>query len=58
MERLIRIESKYFVAGVIFNENYICIKAAPIIKYMVGWEATKFINYCKSKGWKLYVYRN
>lgn len=51
---LIRIESSYFVAGVIFGDEKVII-AAPIIKYMIGWNMYKVINYCKQKNWKFEI---
>jgi hypothetical protein len=50
-ESMIRIESPYFVAGVIVQGDKV-IRAAPIVKYMFGWTATKVVEYCKKKGWK------
>lgn len=48
METLIRITSSYFCCGVIAKNGKIT-ETAPIVKYMIGWDAQKFVNYCKSK---------
>lgn len=52
MEKLIRVTSSYFCAGVI-AKNEIIINAAPILKYMIGWNAITFKNYCIKKGFKI-----
>lgn len=53
-----RIIAPHFVAGLIFVQGdwdaaAICNKAAPIIKYMLGWEDLEVQLYCEKKGWKL-----
>jgi len=50
MEVLIRIESSYFVAGIIVGEQY--NKCAPIVHYMRDWSIQKIKNYCSKKGWR------
>ena len=47
---LVQITSSYFCAGIIL-ENGICIEAAPIVKYMKGWDRPKIRDYCKYKKW-------
>lgn len=44
---MVRIEASHFVAGIIVGE-----RAAPILKYMIGWPTEKIIKYCQKKGWK------
>ena len=46
---LLSIESKYFYCGIILDDNGICLKAAPIVHYMIGWNLKKIYNYCKKK---------
>lgn len=48
---LVRIVAPHFVAG-LEHDNDSVRRAAPIIKYMIGWEPRKVWDYCKSKGWK------
>jgi len=48
---LIRIESPYFVVGVV-TEMGVVKRAAPIVKYMIGWKIYKVIDYCKYKLWE------
>jgi len=50
-EKLIRIESSYFVAGITIGDTY--NKCAPILHYMKDWDIQKIKNYCSKKGWKL-----
>lgn len=52
MNDLFRIESLYFVAGLICVEN-IVTQAAPIIRYMIGWNINKVRSYCEKRKWKL-----
>ncbi len=46
---LIRIVSPHFVAGLEATDRV--IRAAPVIRYMVGWTGKQVASYCKSKGW-------
>ena len=48
-----QITSPYFVAGVEVDEDGYCVRAAPIIGYAVGKEASWFFDYCKKKGWRV-----
>lgn len=43
---LLRITSRYFVAGVVVGE-----RAAPIVGYMTQWDEARIRRYCASKGW-------
>jgi hypothetical protein len=53
--QVIRIESKYFVAGAFIENGH--VKAAdPIIGYMEGWSVGRVANYCMRKHWRLEVY--
>lgn len=47
---LFRVEANYFTAGFII-ERGLCVKAAPIIRWMIGREYGRIYNYCISKGW-------
>ena len=49
---MIRIESHYFVVGVIITDE-IVVRAPPIVKYMKGWSVQRVTNYCEKKGWKM-----
>jgi hypothetical protein len=44
------------VAGAIFQKKdqlWICTQAAPIISYLVGWNATRAMSYFEAKGFGL-----
>jgi hypothetical protein len=47
--KLVRVVSPYFVAG--FESDGIIRRAAPIIKYMIGWDEDKARKYIAKKGW-------
>jgi hypothetical protein len=47
---LVRIVSPYFVAGL--EEDGTVRRAAPIIKYMVGWDIAKVYRYVLKKEWE------
>ncbi len=49
---MIRIDSGYFIAGVIFNNQGVVVRAAPIVKYMKGWSKDSVIAYATRKGWQ------
>jgi len=62
--KLYSIDAPHFYAGLEIEKNstyldtfyystYKVVKAAPIIKYMVGWTKHNVENYCNKKGWKL-----
>jgi hypothetical protein len=47
---LVRVVAPHFVAG--FETDGIVRRAAPIIKYMVGWTDDAVRDYVRKKGWK------
>ena len=51
---LIRITSNYFCAGAELEPlHHVCMKAAPIIKYMLNKNFKWIKTYCDKKSWKL-----
>lgn len=44
-----------FCAGLVLNGT-IVIRAAPIIAYMIGWQAARVRLYVERRGWKLFEY--
>lgn len=46
----LRITAPYFCAGTVYEAGTI-IRAAPILKYMIGWSVMRAVKYCQSKGW-------
>lgn len=52
-ERLVRFVAPHFVAGFVTNGRV--TRAAPIIKYIVGWPDDRVREYCRRKGWSAKV---
>jgi hypothetical protein len=50
---LIRIKAPHFVAGVVLNADGRVERAAPIVRYMMGWSLDRISGYCLRKGWRL-----
>ncbi len=50
VESLYQIRTPHFTAG-LQVENGIVAKAAPIIRYMIGWSPEHVLQYCRSKKW-------
>ena len=44
-----RIVAPHFVAA--FEAEDRVVRAAPIIKYMVGWDGARVAGYCRSRNW-------
>jgi hypothetical protein len=53
-EKLIRITSGYFVCGIVCRDG-IVVRAAPIVKYMKGWNGKRFVEYCNKKKFEFEV---
>lgn len=49
--QMIRIEAPHFVAAVVLDDFSKVIRAAPIVRYMLGWHMTGVMGYCRKKGW-------
>lgn len=49
---MIVIDAPHFFAAVVIGQNGRVERAAPILKYMVGWKAKDVIAYASGKGWK------
>lgn len=50
--RLVQFDSGYFCAAIEVRGDLV-FKAAPILKYMVGWTLSRAIAYARSKKWKI-----
>lgn len=48
----IRIVSNYFVAGIILDNQAVCIEAAPILKWAIGKPIKELVDYFNKKNWK------
>ena len=53
MEIILTINSSYFNAGIVLDERAVCVAAAPIVKYMIGWSLTKVEDYCNRKNFQI-----
>jgi len=49
-ETLIVIYAPHFVAGVVAHQGRV-IDAAPILRYMLGWDGKQVAAYCVRKRW-------
>lgn len=52
---VLRITSPYFVAGITVDGGLV-ERAAPILKYMLGWPMHRVQTYCESRYWKCEVF--
>lgn len=48
---ILRVEAPHFVAGCIYDREGFIVHAAPILKWCVGWQVSRFCRYCARKGW-------
>ena len=47
---LMQILGPHFVAGVVLKNNTV-VRAAPILKYMIGWSQQRVMQYALHKHW-------
>ena len=54
-QTLVRIDAPHFVAGILCDDTEwrVCVKAAPIVRWMVGKPLPWIEGYCQEKGWLL-----
>lgn len=53
---LFQITADHFCAGGEIRNRKVVI-TAPIIKYMIGWDAEKVYKYCMKKRWNIKSYK-
>jgi hypothetical protein len=53
-EVLMRVIAPHFVAGVVVRGAAI-VEAAPIVRYMIGWNGRRFARYCGERRWRFEV---
>jgi hypothetical protein len=46
----LQITAPHFCAGVVFGEELVA-RAAPILRYMQGWNRAQVLGYAQKKGW-------
>lgn len=51
---VVTIDAPHFNAGIV-AENGKVVRAAPIIRYMIGWTGVQVRDYCRKKGWRQYT---
>lgn len=51
---LAQIKAPHFCAGIILTGGVVT-EAAPIVKYMIGWDRKKVRAYCDKKGWTTFI---
>lgn len=51
MSFLGRIVAPHFVAGIVIEDGKV-VRAAPIVRYMLGWSEDRVREYVNRKGWK------
>jgi hypothetical protein len=51
-ESLLTIDAPHFYCGVLRNNDRV-IRAAPIVRYLLGWNADRLKRYCAKRGWRI-----
>jgi len=51
---VVAIDAPHFCAGLVL-ENDLVIRAAPILRYMVGWRRERVMAYARRKGWQAWA---
>ena len=49
---MIRITARHMCAGVVLDSAEVVVRAAPILRYMLGWHADRVMSYAARKGWQ------
>lgn len=49
---LARIVAPHFVCGIVINNGRV-VEAAPIVRYMLGWNPHRVLAYTLRKGWTI-----
>lgn len=51
MRLLVSVDAPHFCAGLVITDDVVT-EAAPILKYMLGWNTERVRGYIRKKGWK------
>lgn len=51
-ETLAQIAAPHFTAGLVLVDDVVTV-AAPILRYMIGWNADTVRSYVRNRGWKI-----
>lgn len=49
---MIVIDAGFFCVAVVFSHRNVS-RTAPIVSYMIGWNATRVRQYARHRGWKI-----
>lgn len=52
---LIAINAPHFYAGIVSTDGQTVTEAAPIVRYMTGWNLEQVVDYAEKKGWRLEI---
>lgn len=47
---LVRVSAPHFVAGIVVEDERV-VRAAPILRWSIGWHRDALRNYFRKKGW-------
>jgi hypothetical protein len=47
----VRVVARHFVAGLVAVDGRV-VRAAPILRYMLGWDGARVATYVQAKGWE------
>lgn len=51
-EYRMQVYAPHYTAGVIFDLSFICIEAAPIVRWLIGKSADEIIGYLQRKNYR------
>ncbi len=54
LEHLLAIDAPHFFCGVVLREDRV-VQTAPIVRYMLAWQAQHLKRYCHERGWRVEV---
>ena len=55
-ELLAQVTAPHFVAGLLLSGDVVT-GAAPILRYMIGWDRAKVRGYCRLRDWQVRIVR-
>ncbi len=51
-EQLLSIDAPHFYCGLVLSNDRV-VRAAPIVRYMVGWPRRRVEGYCRARNWRI-----
>lgn len=52
---MLRFTGRNFCVGVEYGSTGIIYRAAPMVRYMIGWTSKRAADYARSRGWTVEV---